>query len=67
MFDLSYFISDIIIGVPSLQAQNLDGKIREERCRYLVAELVCRVSSISGQNNRVTVTRGNRRFAHFDS
>ncbi|XP_074099056.1 uncharacterized protein LOC141527456 [Cotesia typhae] len=33
---------DIIIGVPSLQAQNLDGKIREERCRYLVAELVCR-------------------------
>ncbi|XP_043281762.1 uncharacterized protein [Venturia canescens] len=33
---------DIIIGVPSLQAQNLDGKIREERCRHLVAELVCR-------------------------
>ncbi|XP_034935076.1 uncharacterized protein [Chelonus insularis] len=33
---------DIIIGIPSLQAQNLDGKIREERCRYLVAELVCR-------------------------
>ncbi|XP_012271893.1 uncharacterized protein LOC105695146 isoform X2 [Orussus abietinus] len=33
---------DIVIGVPSLQAQNLDGKIREERCRYLVAELVCR-------------------------
>ncbi|XP_015590720.1 uncharacterized protein LOC107265616 isoform X2 [Cephus cinctus] len=33
---------DIIIGVPSLQAQNLDAKIREERCRYLVAELVCR-------------------------
>ena len=30
--------------MPSLQAQNLDGKIREERCRYLVAELVCRVS-----------------------
>ncbi|XP_071579554.1 uncharacterized protein [Temnothorax nylanderi] len=33
---------DIIIGVPSLQAHNLDAKIREERCRYLVAELVCR-------------------------
>ncbi|XP_011298454.1 uncharacterized protein [Fopius arisanus] len=33
---------DMIIGVPSLQAQNLEGKIREERCRYLVAELVCR-------------------------
>jgi hypothetical protein len=38
------FYSDIIIGVPSLQAQNLDAKIREERCRHLVAELVCRVS-----------------------
>ncbi|XP_008202982.1 uncharacterized protein LOC100123730 isoform X2 [Nasonia vitripennis] len=33
---------DITIGVPSLQAQNLDAKISEERCRYLVAELVCR-------------------------
>lgn len=33
---------DIVIGIPSLQAHNLDAKIREERCRYLVAELVCR-------------------------
>ncbi|XP_048507153.1 uncharacterized protein LOC105689462 isoform X2 [Athalia rosae] len=33
---------DITMGIPSLQAQNLDSKIREERCRYLVAELVCR-------------------------
>ncbi|XP_055375175.1 uncharacterized protein LOC129607934 isoform X2 [Condylostylus longicornis] len=33
---------DMIIGVPSLLAHNLDYKIREERCRYLVAELVCR-------------------------
>ncbi|XP_063981609.1 uncharacterized protein LOC135164835 isoform X2 [Diachasmimorpha longicaudata] len=33
---------DMVIGVPSLQAQNLEGKIREERCRYLVAELICR-------------------------
>ncbi|XP_051167467.1 uncharacterized protein LOC127285474 isoform X1 [Leptopilina boulardi] len=33
---------DILVGVPSLQAQNLDAKIREERCRYLVAELVCK-------------------------
>lgn len=36
-------ILDILIGVPSLQAHNLDAKIREERCKYLVAELVCRV------------------------
>lgn len=35
---------DIFIGVPSLLAHNLETKIREERCRYLVAELVCRVS-----------------------
>lgn len=34
---------DMVIGVPSLLAHNLDYKIKEERCRYLVAELVCRV------------------------
>ncbi|XP_053697381.1 uncharacterized protein LOC128744410 [Sabethes cyaneus] len=33
---------DMVVGVPSLLAQNLDNKIREERCRFLVAELVCR-------------------------
>lgn len=38
-------IFDIVIGLPSLQAHNLDTKIREERCKYLVAELICRVSS----------------------
>lgn len=37
-------ILDIIIGIPSLQAHNLDAKIREERNKYLVAELLCRVS-----------------------
>jgi len=39
-------ILDIIIGIPSLQAHNLDAKIREERSKYLVAELVCRVREI---------------------
>lgn len=39
-------ILDLLIGVPSLQAHNLDAKIREERSKYLVAELVCRVSDI---------------------
>ncbi|XP_050419885.1 uncharacterized protein LOC126832893 isoform X2 [Adelges cooleyi] len=33
---------DVVFGVPSLQAHNLPEKIREERCRYLVAELMCR-------------------------
>lgn len=33
----------IVSGVPSLLAHNLDNKIKEERCRFLVAELVCRV------------------------
>ncbi|BET01876.1 Hypothetical protein NTJ_14694 [Nesidiocoris tenuis] len=33
---------DIMLGVSSVQAQNLDGRLREERSRYLVAELVCR-------------------------
>lgn len=37
-------ILDILVGIPSLQAHNLDAKIREERSKYLVAELVCRVS-----------------------
>lgn len=35
---------DAIIGIPSLKAQNLENNVKEERCRYLVAELVCRVS-----------------------
>jgi hypothetical protein len=46
VYSLNYYmlyVADIVIGVPSLQAHNLDAKIREERCRYLVAELVCRV------------------------
>ncbi|KAL5274491.1 hypothetical protein ACFFRR_000922 [Megaselia abdita] len=33
---------DMVIGVPSLLAHNLDYKIKEERCRFLIAELVCR-------------------------
>lgn len=38
-------ILDILIGIPSLQAHNLDAKIREERSKYLVAELVCRAEN----------------------
>lgn len=34
---------DMIVGIPSLLAHNLDYKIKEERCRYLIAELICRV------------------------
>ncbi|XP_055309168.1 uncharacterized protein LOC129573035 [Sitodiplosis mosellana] len=33
---------DMVIGIPSLLAHDLDKKIKEERCRYLVAELICR-------------------------
>ncbi|XP_055923588.1 uncharacterized protein LOC129954019 isoform X2 [Eupeodes corollae] len=33
---------DMAVGVPSLLAHDLDYKIQEERCRFLVAELVCR-------------------------
>lgn len=35
---------DMVVGIPSLLAHNLENKVKEERCRYLVAELVCRVS-----------------------
>jgi hypothetical protein len=33
---------DMVIGIPSLLAHNLENKVREERCRYLVAELICK-------------------------
>lgn len=33
---------DMIAGIPSLLAHNLENKVKEERCRYLIAELVCR-------------------------
>uniref|UniRef100_T1J1W8 Uncharacterized protein n=1 Tax=Strigamia maritima TaxID=126957 RepID=T1J1W8_STRMM len=33
---------DVIIGIPSLCARDLDAKIREERCKFLVAEMVVR-------------------------
>ncbi|KAM7363338.1 uncharacterized protein ACRADG_000286 isoform 1-T1 [Cochliomyia hominivorax] len=35
-------VVDMFIGVPALLAHNLDYKIKEERCRFLIAELVCR-------------------------
>ncbi|XP_033165249.1 uncharacterized protein LOC117144261 isoform X1 [Drosophila mauritiana] len=35
-------LADMFIGVPALLALNLDYKIKEERCRFLIAELVCR-------------------------
>lgn len=38
---------DMVIGMPSLMAANLEKKIKEERCRYLVAELICRVRNFS--------------------
>lgn len=37
-------IVDIIVGIPSLITHNLSGKILEERSRFLIAELMCRVS-----------------------
>ncbi|GBP39871.1 Mariner Mos1 transposase [Eumeta japonica] len=33
---------DLLFGMPSLAARDLEKKIREERSRYLVAELVCK-------------------------
>lgn len=34
---------DMMVGIPSLTAYDLDHKIKEERTRFLVAELICRV------------------------
>ncbi|XP_037293768.1 uncharacterized protein LOC115441541 isoform X2 [Manduca sexta] len=33
---------DLIFGMPSMVARDLEKKIREERSRYLVAELICK-------------------------
>ncbi|KAJ0176992.1 hypothetical protein K1T71_007001 [Dendrolimus kikuchii] len=33
---------DLIFGMPSMEARDLEKKIREERSRYLVAELICK-------------------------
>lgn len=44
MFFIFYFrLLDLAFGMPSLEARDLDKKIREERSRYLVAELICKV------------------------
>lgn len=44
LFNGLLLLVDITIGIPSLLAHDLDKKLIEERCRYLVAELICRVS-----------------------
>ncbi|XP_022835080.1 uncharacterized protein LOC111362612 [Spodoptera litura] len=55
---------DFAIGMPSLEARDLDKKIREERSRYLVAELICKpeqqqdIAALAGW-----VTRAMRRAA----
>lgn len=47
LLDALIGLADMFIGVPALLAHNLDYKIKEERCRFLIAELVCRVSSLA--------------------
>lgn len=44
-------ICNALVGLPSLLAQDLDHKLIEERCRFLVAELECRVSRNSYLSN----------------
>lgn len=36
---------DLVVGLPSLQSENIEDKMKEERRRYLIEEVVCRVSS----------------------
>lgn len=36
-------VCNAVVGLPSLLAQDLEHKLIEERCRFLVAELECRV------------------------
>lgn len=37
---------DMIVGVPALYVPRYSDKIKEERCRYLVTELICRVNKL---------------------
>ncbi|XP_018330268.1 uncharacterized protein LOC108740446 isoform X2 [Agrilus planipennis] len=56
-------IIDLLIGIPSLQTQNLDTKIKEERCKYLVAELVCRPENEESLEHLCTYIRRQLRRA----
>ncbi|XP_041977964.1 uncharacterized protein LOC121732218 [Aricia agestis] len=42
LLDGLYRLLDLAVGMPSLEARDLDKKLREERSRYLVAELICK-------------------------
>lgn len=56
-------VVDMFIGVPALLAHNLDYKIKEERCRFLIAELVCRVSDFSTQEKKIE--NKTKKYFHF--
>ncbi|CAK1546956.1 unnamed protein product [Leptosia nina] len=42
LLDGLHRLLDLALGMPSLEARDLEKKIREERSRYLVAELICK-------------------------
>ncbi|CAL4076369.1 unnamed protein product, partial [Meganyctiphanes norvegica] len=39
---------DFAVGVPWVQAHNLEARIKEERCSYLVQELTCKDGDVDG-------------------
>ena len=40
-------LADLAVGVPWVQAHNLEARMKEERCSYLVQELSCKVILMS--------------------
>ncbi|XP_059610904.1 uncharacterized protein LOC132257878 isoform X1 [Phlebotomus argentipes] len=65
-FDGLIKILDMLVGVPSLMAHNLDYKIKEERCRFLVAELVCRPEYEDCMDSLTTYVRHQLRRATME-
>ncbi|XP_071521204.1 uncharacterized protein [Panulirus ornatus] len=39
---------DLVVGIPWVQAHNLEARMKEERCSYLVQELTCKDGDVEG-------------------
>ena len=59
-------ILDMLIGIPSLLAHNLENKVKEERCRFLIAELVCRPEYEDGLDSLCTYVKQQIRRATME-
>lgn len=59
-------ICDAVVGLPSLLAQDLEHKMNEERCRFLVAELECQPNFEDFMDTLTTYVRKELRRAETE-